>query len=289
MKIKYLLESYLKYLKVKTTKGNYEFNNSHLRLVEKWLNENNIYDHEDLTLDVINSFLIYLKEERKNKNNSINKNLGCLKRALDFNDIYIKGLDKVKITNIQIKRFNILSESELQKTLKYYYNLDRTDLHLFTKYLIFMLLLYTGARRNELINIKISDIDFENNAIILSKTKNGYPRIVFFKDFIKENLLKYIALKDREFLFYNFRYNHRFTPENLSAMFRYDKNILNLKNYSAHMLRHTFATLMVENGCSIPALQLLLGHSSSKTTDIYLHMSVKRVKKDFEDHFPKKI
>lgn len=289
MKIDLLFDNYLNYIKVKSSKGNYSFNKSHLRLVLKWFHENRIYDHKKINSNEVNKFLIYLKDVRKNKNNSIKKNLDCLKRALKYNDIEIKGINKIKITNIQIKRFNILTESELQKTLKYYYNLDRSDHHLLTKYLIFMLLLYTGARRNELINIKISDIDFESNAIILSKTKSGYPRIVFFKDFIKDDLIKYIQLKEREFLFYNFRYNHKFTPENLSAMFRYDKKILRLKNYSAHMLRHTFATLMVENGCSIPALQLLLGHSSSKTTDIYLHMSIKRVKKDFENFFPNQI
>ena len=289
MKLAIVFENYLKYIEIKTSKGNFEFNKAHLTLVQQWFYEMGFIDHRQLNIKHINAFLIYLKEVRKNTNNSINKNLGCLKRALMFNGFTVSGLEKIKITNIQMKRFNILSEKDLKIILSYYHKLDLTDNHNLTKYLVIMLLLYTGCRRNEICNIKINDLDFDNNAIILSKTKSGSPRIVFFKEQIKEDLQRYIALQERDYLFHNFKYNTKFTPDNLSAMIRYDKKVLNLKNYSAHMIRHTFATLMVENGCSITALQLLLGHSSSKTTDIYLHMSIKRVKKDFDHYFPKQL
>ena len=96
MKIQKLFENYLNYLRVKASKGNYDFNKSHISLIENWFISIGIYDSEDININLVNEFLIYLKEERDNTNNSINKNLGCLKRALDFNDIFIKELNKVK-------------------------------------------------------------------------------------------------------------------------------------------------------------------------------------------------
>ena len=280
-----MFQNYLEEVKITKSRGYYDFNKCNINIINNYFTKVGVKKTSQINLNKIKLFIKYLKE-CNNCNNSLKKKLDCLKRALKYNSIQIKGLEQFKIGNVVIKRFQVFNQNQLSKILTYYKNLDKSDSHNLTKYLVVLMLLLTGCRRNELINIKIKNIDLENNMIILEKTKTGKPRIVFIQEFIKSDIESYIKLKEREYLFYNFRYNHRFTCENLTAMIRYDKSQLKLTNYSSHMFRHTFATMMVENGCSIPGLQILLGHSSSKTTDIYLHMSTKFVKNNYDKYFP---
>ena len=171
--------------------------------------------------------------------------------------------------------------------MTYVCQIDTKDVTNLTNYIIVYLLLYTGVRRTELSNIKIVDVDVERNCIYLNNTKTNKFRIVFYKSTLVKYLKKYISMNpDREYLLWDFNKNQHITPENITAKFRYMNKKLKFRRLTPHMLRHTFATLLVENGATVHAVQRLLGHSSSKTTDIYLHMSVKRIKKDFDNYFP---
>ncbi|MCK9224851.1 MAG: tyrosine-type recombinase/integrase, partial [Candidatus Muirbacterium halophilum] len=145
-------------------------------------------------------------------------------------------------------------------------------------------LMHTGIRRTELTKIKISHINFENNIIYLDETKTKKDRYVFFRDYLSSDLKKYIKLKKRKYLFWDFKIDEILTPRKISDFMRYDKKQMGLKFYTAHMFRHTFATNMIENGSILSTVQMLLGHESIKTTQIYLHLSEKYIKNDYDKH-----
>lgn len=288
MLLEKMFENYCNYIKLNKSVGYYKFTSTHSGIILKYFQSISINKTKHLNFKVINNYLESLL--RKGLcNNTINKKISLIKRALKYNDIFIKDIHKIKVTSIQIKRFQILEEKELKYILGYYSNLDRSDYVKFTKYLCIMIFLYTGVRRTELCNIKISNINLDKCYIILDFTKNKQPRVVLFKDNIKEELIRYISLLDREYLFYNFKYNRPLKPRDITDFIRYDKKKFNIPYFSPHVLRHTFATLMAENGCSIPALQMILGHSSPKTTNRYLHLSAKTSKDNFDKYFPDNI
>ncbi len=289
MKIHELLNEYENYKKYFSSKGTYDYCKAHIKVLKRYLDIMHITDTEQIKDHFVLNYIAY-KKELNNSINTINKEILLFRSILRFKNIRVESLEKFKKIGFKRKSFNILNMEQLKKLINYY---NMKDLELptnLTSYLVFYLLLYTGSRRNELVNIKIREIDIENCCIYLNHTKNNRPRLVFYNKRITELIKKYIELKpEREYFFHNFRKNEPLTADNVSHIFRYVKRTLRLYQYSPHMLRHTMATLLVENNAPIISIQNLLGHTNSKTTDIYLHMSVKKSKKDFNMYFPSSI
>lgn len=151
----------------------------------------------------------------------------------------------------------------------------------------------TGMRRSELIAIKEADIDFVNNRIKVLGKGNKY-RFVLFDDDTKKHLQYY--QKERKVKF-DLSENKLFflTPSGKDI---YDKYIYRLvKNFlenitvnskkSPHTLRHTFATELINNGADISAIKDLLGHSSIAATQIYTHLNIESLKKQFRKSHPR--
>ncbi|XMB72623.1 site-specific integrase [Mycoplasmatota bacterium WC30] len=248
----------------------------------------NVVDTKEINIEVIYSLIKYLRFTRSNCLNSVNKKVGTLKRALKFNHLSISGVSDFKKLKFPTKHFDIVPEESLKILLKYLNSLDETSVNL-TRHLIFMLLLYTGARANELVNIKIKNIDTKLNMILLETTKSKKPRFVFYDESINDKLKKYIQLKDREYLFYNFRsrVDGIYTKRHLRAFFDYLKKKFNMNSLHPHMLRHTMTTLLADNNAPIFTIQELLGHESINTTMIYIHLSGKKIREDYKNFFPK--
>ncbi|MBI9010541.1 MAG: phage integrase family protein [Tenericutes bacterium] len=289
MKINEILKKYEEYKKYFSSNGDYNYCKSHINVLRRYFDKINVSTTEQIKDDFVMNFIAY-KKILKNSINTINKEIILLRAILRFKDIRIPIFEKFKKISFKRKSFNLLNMEQLRRLINYYKSKDLEKPVNLTSYLVFYLLLYTGSRRSELINIKIREIDLENYCIYLNHTKNNRPRLVFYNNRVTELLKKYIELKPkREYFFYNFKKNEPLTAENVSSIFKYVKKTLKLYQYSPHMLRHTMATLLVENNAPIISIQNLLGHASSKTTDIYLHMSVKKTKKDFNQYFPSQI
>jgi len=282
MLLEKMFENYLNYVKDFKTQGYYEFSVGNIGVVMNYFNSVSITTTDQLDSETVYKLLKFLRN-RNNNNSSLNKKLGVVKRAIKYNDLDI-NLTKVKIDSIKQKPFKIFSKQELKIIVKYYMNLNLKDPVKFTKYILFLILYHTGIRRTELTKIKISHIDFDSKTIYLDETKTGIPRYVIFRSYIINDLKRYIALKNRKYLFWNFKEDSPLTSTNISDMMRYDKRAMNLKYYSCHMYRHTFATYLIENGGELFTVQQLLGHQSIKTTEIYLHVSNKFIKNDYNKH-----
>jgi integrase len=255
--------------------------------MQQYMNSKGIFKHTDIKDDFVTIFIRF-KKSRFNSINTINKEIELLRSSCRYSNIKIRCLENFKRIRYNKKSFVSLSFDEIKKLVNYFDQYDLEDLCKMTNYLLFYIILYTGCRRTEASNIKIENIDFDNNCIYLDKTKNGMPRIVFFQEKIVNNLKRYIELiPGQEFLFHNFKTKGKLTADNISAIFRYVKKELNLKNYSPHVLRHTMATFLVDRDCNIVTVKNLLGHKDVKTTMIYIHMSAAKNKKDYNKYFPK--
>jgi len=127
----------------------------------------------------------------------------------------------------------------------------------------------TGMRVSEICNLKISDIDSNRMIITIRQAKGRKDRIAPLSQGILELLRSYFRkYKPEKYLFngqFELRYSHKSCNEIV-------KKYLG-KDFHMHQLRHSFATYLLEHGTDLRYIQALLGHSSSKTTEIYTHVS----------------
>lgn len=145
--------------------------------------------------------------------------------------------------------------------------------------LILEMLYATGMRVGELESVKINDINFSDNSIkILGK--GNKERIVYFGEYAREILDLYLSKrKDKcEYLFIN-NHGNKLTSRGISYILNktIDKTSLNTK-ISPHMIRHSFATHMLNEGCDLLTVQELLGHKSLRATQVYTHITNDRLK-----------
>ena len=153
------------------------------------------------------------------------------------------------------------------------------------------LLYATGMRISELLSLRHTNINFENDSVLV-EGKGGKERIIPFNETTKYYLKLYLEdyrpslikhHKDYEELFLN----NRGTPMTRQGMFKLLKQTAIKasiqKEISPHILRHSFATHLLNNGADLRVIQELLGHSDISTTQIYTHVSKEHIKKEYED------
>ena len=201
-----------------------------------------------------------------------------------------------------INPFNYVSSPKKEQKLPRYLTYSElleifNSLELKTNYdlrdrLILELLYATGIRVSELVNIKISDIDLSNQSIrILGKGKK--ERIVYYNPVVEALLKKYFQIyrelnkKQSNYLFLN-HYGDNLTTAGISYIInQVIKKISFKKHLTPHMLRHSFATHLLNNGCDLLTVQELLGHSSISTTGIYTHVTIDHIKDVYYNSHPR--
>lgn len=136
----------------------------------------------------------------------------------------------------------------------------------------------TGCRVGEMVNVKISDIDFSSKTIKVMG-KGSKERIVYYGDYASKYLEDYLKNKDKKgYLFTNKR-GEKLTIEEVEYIVRDIMKHISIKTHvTPHTLRHTFATHLLNNGADIRTVQELLGHANLSTTGIYTHVSSDRLK-----------
>lgn len=161
-----------------------------------------------------------------------------------------------------------------------------------TEQLILEILYQTGIRRAELIQLKEQDIHFERKEIIVWG-KGGKERMIpvqeglltLIKNYLKikkenfENSTIYLlSLKSGKKLYDNYVY--RVVKKHLNA-------ITTIQQKSPHLLRHTFASQLLNNGANLEAIKDLLGHSSLAATQVYTHLNIKKLQEIYKKTHPK--
>ncbi len=164
-------------------------------------------------------------------------------------------------------------------------------------YLILELLFATGLRVSELCNLEIKDIDFSNKMIKV-KGKGNKERIVVMYDTLIENLKYYITFTrsnllskvetDAKKLFINYKGGYLTTRGVRVILNSIIDNSNEVIHITPHMLRHSFATSLLNNGCDLRMVQELLGHKNLQTTQIYTEVTTETLMKEYKEAFEKK-
>lgn len=143
---------------------------------------------------------------------------------------------------------------------------------------IVSLLYSAGLRRSELLNLKLSDIDSKRMVILVRNGKGGKDRFTLLSPKVLKDLREYYTIWKPKVYLFEGKDGMQYSSSSVCAIIRSsakDSNIL--KPVSPHMLRHSFATHLLENGTDLRYIQTLLGHSSSRTTEIYTHVAIKNI------------
>ena len=144
------------------------------------------------------------------------------------------------------------------------------------KHRVLLMLIYSaGLRSSEVINLKISDIDFERRSIHIRRSKYNKDRLVPLSEYMAHGLKQYLTL-ERPFtwLFNGKTLGSPYSAKAISWVMREAVKAAGIdKDVTVHTLRHSYATHLIEDGLNIVTVKDLLGHSKIETTMIYLHIA----------------
>ncbi len=155
------------------------------------------------------------------------------------------------------------------------------------------MLYQAGLRRSELIHMKISDVDIDGRTLRVMG-KGSKERIVPFGNGLAERLGEYIKVRNAEFpqtveqaLLLNDRGKPLDPKQVYNLVRRYLSAVTTVEQRSPHVLRHSFATHLSNNGAELNAVKELLGHSSLAATQVYMHNSIERLRQVYQQAHPK--
>ncbi len=279
------IDEYIEYLKYQRnySKHTYDSYKDMLNKFNDYLTQYNI-TLTNFTYEDVKNYLRKL-DKKKLSRSSICKNISILKSFYKYlftknyissNPFYTVSLPKKEKKLPKFIYYNELEDLFSKPDLN-------SDLGIRNR-LILELLYATGIRISELVNIKISNINFSNKSIkVLGKGKK--ERIVYYGDYAKEYLELYLKKcreklikKNNDYLILNNNGN-KITERGVALIINNIIKKTNIKTkISPHTFRHTFATHLLNEGCDILTVQQLLGHESLKATQIYTHITDDRLK-----------
>ena len=153
--------------------------------------------------------------------------------------------------------------------------------------LIIELFYVTGIRLSELINIKISDLNFDNNLVKVLGKRNKERLIPLSTRIVKELQFFIENYKIDNYLFTNLGGTKVYTKLVYRVVNKYIGKISSINKKSPHILRHTFATHMLNNGADINAIKELLGHANLSATQVYTHNTIEKLKSVYKQAHPR--
>lgn len=249
---------------------------------------------QSVNYSLIRSWIVEMVENEIS-NSSVNRKISSLKS-------FYKFLQKIKQIEVNplIKHNSLkspkkiqipFSEKEVDNVLN---NINYSDGYEGTRDKLIIDLFYTtGIRRAELINLKLHNIDFHSNTIKVLGKRNK-ERIIPIVPIISQQLKKYLneraeieRIKDVEYLFLmlkGVKINESFVYRLINYYF---SGVSEKVKKSPHILRHTFATHMLNNGADMNSVKELLGHSSLASTQVYTHSSLAELKKAYGKAHPR--
>jgi integrase/recombinase XerD len=175
---------------------------------------------------------------------------------------------------------NVLSKEEVKSILEALSN---------PKHKAMLSLIYAcGLRRGELLNLKPQDVDSKRGLLIIRQGKGRKDRVTPLPERLVEILRDYYkGYRPKEWLFEGQKAGRQYSPTSLQEVLKTALEKSGVKrNATLHWLRHSYATHLLENGTDLRFIQELLGHKSSKTTEIYTHVtdnSIKKIRSPFDD------
>ena len=253
---------------------------------------------EELTVEEVDSDLIRQWEislmEKGYTSTSVNRKLSTLRSFYRF--LLIRGKvekDPVrKVTGPKNKKPlpSFLKEEEMNRLI------DETDFGQgfigCRDKMIIEMFYATGMRRSELIGLNDVDVDFPASLVKVTGKRNK-QRLIPFADELRQSMEEYIKVRNEEVsdrceaFFVNKNGKRLYDNEVYNLVKRNLSKVVTLKKRSPHVLRHTFATTMLNNEAGLESVKELLGHSSLSATEVYTHATFEELKKVYKQAHPR--
>lgn len=227
---------------------------------------------EDCKADDIRKYINYLVVEKKVATSTQNQAINALKcyyeNMLGWDRFSIK-IERPRKEKVLPK---ILSEQEVLRMIKITDNLKHK--------LIICLLYSSGIRKGELLHLRKEDLFFDKNIIFVRGGKGKKDRTTILSENLKKLLLLYLKEYKPNYWLIENNKRSQYSSTSVGKIIKAAAKKVGIeRNITAHMFRHSFATHLLEQGLGLRYIQQLLGHSSSKTTEIYTHVSNKSLAK----------
>lgn len=224
-----------------------------------------------LSVDAINDYLYFCQNLHKTPSESFFKHTIFGLRAA----YKVMGLEEKRIKLPQIKRQTslpvVLSKTEVKALIRAPKYLKHN--------LIIAMLYGCGLRNYELCNLRIEDVDFERKTVFVRKQKGHYDRYLPLSNHLIRGLKKYLSTENPIDYLFNSQVTNNGNPQAMTTngvgwVIKENRSkVATKKKITAHVLRHTYATHLLEEGLNIISLKELLGHAHIETTLIYLHVA----------------
>ena len=280
MEGKDIIYEFLDYISYEKKYSDYTEKNYELDLFKyfEYLDKNNL-NYLTVKYKDVSNFTLFLAKQNY-KSTTINRIDSSIRSFYNYLELEEK---------INGNPFKAASNLKVPKRLPNYFKYDEyltmisvidKDDYEYRNRLILEMLFATGLRVSELSNIKIKDIDFSEREIKIMG-KGSKERFVFYNkkcaivldSYLKECRSKLLSGKDSEYLFIN-HLGDKLTDRGIRLIIdKIVKKSCIKSKVSPHTFRHTFATMLLNEGCNIKSVQELLGHSSLGTTGIYTHLT----------------
>lgn len=289
------LDKYIDYLRYEKNYSDYTINSYKSDILEyfDYLKKENL-EYDKIEYGDLRFYLMYLKDGKDDLNSSIDRKLSSLRGFYNY-----LALNGIVSNNV----FSLISGLKKDKKLPRYFEYNELE-ELFNvpdlrmplgqrDRLILEMLYGTGVRVGELVNIKLGDIDLSRKMILILG-KGNKEREVTYGDYCEEALRLYLSDGYQKINKYNEPYlflnNNGHQVSERGVRYVLDQIIKKTsinKSISPHVLRHSFATHLLNEGCDLLTVQKLLGHESISATQIYTHVSSDRLKEVYYKSFPR--
>ena len=251
-----------------------------------------IRDIKEVNSSIIRSWIVHLIENEISAR-TINRKISTLKSFYKYllkkKEIEISPLLKV-VTPKTSKRLPIfIGETDMKNLFEEI--IYDNDFEGVRDKLILEIFYATGIRLSELVNLNINSVDF-NNSTIKVLGKRNKERLIPFGENIRRTLVGYI--KERELI--SSKKNTLFITKKGEIIYaklvyrivnHYLSKVITVSKKSPHVLRHTFATHMLNNGADLNSIKEILGHANLSATEVYTHNSIEKLKKIHKQAHPK--
>lgn len=246
--------------------------------------------------DVVRDWILYLLDEKGMAPETVNMKLSALRTFYHY---------LLLIGEVTANPTTMLSGPKKKKHLPVFVKeqdmnrlLDKTmfgdDFSGVRDRMVMLMLYMTGVRRAELLGLRDCDVMLQERQLKVTGKRNK-QRIIPFGEELASEIERYTNLRDKmfggreaeEYFFVNDK-GHRMVPQQL-RMIVYNRlgEVTRQQKRSPHVLRHSFATAMLNHGADLQSIQKLLGHESLTTTQIYTHLSFEELKKEYKSAHPR--
>lgn len=251
---------------------------------------------ESVTTELVREWVVFMLDEQKLSETSVNLHLSGLQAFYRYLLLtgQVKDNPVVKVSRPKKKKRlpTFLRQQEMDRLLDEQMFID--DFWGRRDRLIILMLYMTGMRRAELLSLKDEDIRCDEMLVKVTG-KRDKQRLIPFGQELLDAVRDYLEARSREFgqcegfaTFFCGKKGQAMSPTEIERVVKENlSKVTNQRKRSPHVLRHTFATTLLNNGADLQSIQKLLGHESLKTTEIYTHVSFEEMKKEYKNAHPR--